>query len=187
MMGRKVAKKKPTNWPEIEKEYVEGVMVDGERTYPSQPALCEKYGISTGAIGKKASADQWKVKREIFSSKLREATQEKKIEVISTEGSSFDLTCFNVAVKATEILEHKINKSGPDGFFLIDDLNKLSATLKNLQVVGRLALGEPIDISKSSGDIKINPDVANDPAKLEARIRELNEARERRSRTSDTP
>ena len=175
------------DWDSISRQYIEGIEKDGVRKYPTMRELCEQHGITIGALGKKAKQDQWAVKREMFANKVQTACEQKTIEAISTEGSSFDLKCFNVAVKATEILEHKISKTGPDGFFLIDDLNKLSATLKNLQIVGRLALGEPIDISKNSSDVKISPDVINDPAKREARINELIQARKGRSGAGDTP
>lgn len=142
------------NWQAIEKEYVEGIVIDGVRKYPSQPELCEKHGLSTGAVGKKASADQWKVKREIFSSKLREAVQEKTIETISDEASQFDLLCFNTSADAIKVLREKVESAsrGSD----IDDINKLSAALKNFQSVARIALGLPTDISKTSGSLNVN-------------------------------
>lgn len=148
-----MAKLKRVNWQAIEKEYVEGIVVDGVRKYPSQPDLCERYGLSTGTVGKKASADQWRVKREIFASKLREAVQEKTIETISDEASNFDLLCFNTAADAIRVLSEKVENAsrGSD----IDDLNKLSGALKNFQAVARVALGLPTDISKTSGSLSV--------------------------------
>lgn len=124
-------------WEEIEKEYVEGIEIDGVRKYPSQTDLCEKYKIASGAIGKKASSDQWRVKREIFASKLREALQTKKIEVISDEGSQFDLDCFNAAnIGIRKVVAMVSAAADPD------EINKLSTSLKNFQTVGKVALGD---------------------------------------------
>lgn len=173
------------DWDTISRQYIEGIEKDGARKYPTMRELCEQHGIAVGAMGKKAKTDQWAVKREMFASKVATACEQKKIEVLSDEGSSFDLQCFNAAGKAIVMITNKLNKIGPDGFVPIDDLRTMSSALKNLQLVGRLSLGQPIDISKSSSDVNISPDLVNDPAKLEARINEL--IAKRGTRAKDTP
>lgn len=161
------------DWDAISRQYIEGVEKDGVRKYPTMRELCEQHGIAVGAMGKRAKTDQWAVKREVFASKVAAACEQKKVEVLSDEGASFDLKCFNVAAKATELITNKLDRIGPECYFPIDDLRTMSSALKNFQLVGRLALGEPIDISKSKADVNIPLDIANDPSRLEARINEL--------------
>lgn len=161
------------DWDAVSREYIEGIIKDGVRKYPTMRELCEQHGIAIGAMGKRAKTDQWAVKREMFANKVATACEQKKVEALSDESASFDLKCFNVAAKATEVITKKLDKIGPDGFYAIDDLRTMSSALKNFQLVGRLALGEPIDISKSKTDVNIPPDIANDPSRLEARINEL--------------
>lgn len=148
-----MARRKVPNWVEAEREYVEGIMQDGVRVYPSQRALCDKYGIAPGTFGKKASSGQWMVKREIFSSKVQAARQEKTIETISDAGSEFDLTCFNAARKASELLTEKLEIATRNAD--VDEMAKLSTALKNFQFVGRVALGLATDISKTSGSLSV--------------------------------
>ena len=157
-----MAKRKVPNWVEAEREYVEGIMQDGARVYPSQRTLCDKYGIAPGTFGKKASAGQWMVKREIFSSKVQAARQEKTVEAISDAGSEFDLSCFNAAKALLDICSEKIAlaTAGCD----VDDAKKVAETMKTLQSVGRLALGLSTDNTKSSGSMTV---VAKDLTRLE--------------------
>ena len=142
-------------WDDIKKEYVEGsVDSTGKRYYPSQPELCEKYRVASSSIGTRASKEQWAVERQIFTSKLEEVTREKTIETISNESSSFDLKCFNVASRLLDVCEAKADRAheGCD----VDDMKKVAETMKTLQVVGRMALGLPTDISKTSGSLSVN-------------------------------
>jgi len=125
------------NWDEIKKEYIEGIEQDGKRVYPTQRDLADKLNIDPAVIGRKAKQDQWSAQREIFASKVSAERQQKKIEVISDEGSRFDLDCFNAAKAGVEKVLKNIDKVAD-----IDSFNKLSATLKNFQAVGKLSLGD---------------------------------------------
>jgi len=125
------------NWDEIKKEYVEGISRDGKRVYPTQRELADKYNIDPAVIGRKAKQDQWSAQREIFASKVSAERQQKTIEVISDEGSKFDLDCFNAAKTGIEKIQKGIGQC-----FLVEDINKLSAALKNFQAVGKASLGD---------------------------------------------
>lgn len=140
------------NWDEIKKEYVEGTNVDGKLVYPSQGDLSNKYGIDPATIGRKASKDQWLLQREIFVSKVQDKRQQKKAEAISDEGSKFDLECFNAAKIGIE----KLSRAN---IFTVDDLNKVSAALKNFQAVGKASLG---DKGTSDTDVHINVNITDD-------------------------
>ncbi|MBP2652620.1 MAG: hypothetical protein H6Q73_189 [Firmicutes bacterium] len=130
------------NWDEIRKEYIEGMEQDGQLVYPTQKSIADKYGIAPETVNRKAKAEQWEVQREIFVNKTSIKRQEKKAELISDEGSQFDLDCFNAAKAGIEKIQHGIGNC-----FLVEDLNKLSSALKNFQTVGKASLGD-----KTTGD-----------------------------------
>lgn len=149
-----MARNQKIPWDEIRKIYIEGTVDEnGKRYYPSQPELCERYRLASSSIGTRASREQWAVARQIFASKLEEVAREKTIESISNESSSFDLKCFNVASKLLDVIEAKSERAheGCD----IDDMKKVAETMKTLQAVGRMALGLPTDISKTSGSLSV--------------------------------
>lgn len=128
---------KRRNWEEISKEYIEGQVIDGKRQYPTQRSIADKYGIEPALISKHAKKEQWLVKREIFDGKIAAKRQEKKIETISDEGSAFDLICFNISRQAA----HKV-KSMMDNTDKPAEVSMLTQALKNLQTVGKAALGD---------------------------------------------
>lgn len=147
-------RKHTTPWDEIKRAFVEGKSDDsGKRYYPTQRQLCEQYGIAVSSIGTRASKEQWCEQREIFASKVEAATSEKVIEAISDAGSKFDLTCFNAARKASELLTEKLDIATRNAD--VDEMAKLSTALKNFQFVGRVALGLATDISKTSGSLSV--------------------------------
>ena len=125
------------NWDLIKKEYVEGIKKDGQLVYPSQAELCIKFTLEKAFLSKKVKADQWDVQKEIYDNKVTTKRQQKKIEVVSDEGSKFDLDCFNVAkVGMSHVL--KLLGSGVDD----DSISKLATALKNFQTVGKASLGD---------------------------------------------
>lgn len=128
------------NWPVIERDYVEGIDDgNGNRKYPTQRDLGEKYGIDPATIGKRAKRDQWAIKREQFHSKISEKRQQKTAEVISAEGCDFSLKCYNIAGKIADKIEQMIDggmECDPKG------INALTAALKNVQSVADSTLGD---------------------------------------------
>lgn len=135
------------DWNAIKKEYVEGVTIDGQLTYPTQASLCKKYNIEKALMSRRAKADQWDTQREIFNNKITTERQQKKVDVISDEGSQFDLDCFNAA-KAGLFKAYK----NIGNCYQIEDLAKLSTAIKNFQAVGKASLGDKQDVD---GEVKI--------------------------------
>ena len=133
-----MAKGKRHNWEEIAKDYIEGiVLADGKRKYPTQREIADKYGITPALIGRHAKAEQWLVKREIFDSKVAEIRQQKKAETISDEGSAFDLKCFNISQEAADRVNEMLQQAEKPA-----EVSMLTQALKNLQAVGKAALGD---------------------------------------------
>lgn len=162
------------SWEEIKKAFTQGMENDtGNRYYPTIVQLSNHFKISQGTIKSRCAKEQWAELRQMLSTKIAEVTTAKTIEAVSEAGSNFDLKCFNVATLAVDLLSGKIEEATKSAD--IEDVSKLSTALKNFQVVGRLALGEPIEISKSDVSTKVQD--PTDPEAVRRRIDELNAKR----------
>ena len=126
------------DWETIKRKYVEGMVnKDGTISYPTLRDLSAEYGMDISVIGRRAKADQWTVQREIFVNKINTERQQKKAETISAEGSAFDLKCFNISQDAADRVHRMIQEADKPA-----ELSMLSQALKNLQTVGKAALGD---------------------------------------------
>lgn len=126
------------DWETIKRKYIEGIVnKDGTISYPTLRDLSAEYGMDISVIGRRAKADQWTVQREIFVNKINTERQQKKAETISEEGSAFDLKCFNISQDAADRVHRMIQEADKPA-----ELSMLSQALKNLQTVGKAALGD---------------------------------------------
>ena len=126
------------DWETIKRKYIEGIVnKDGTIGYPTLRDLSAEYGMNISVIGRRAKADQWTVQREIFVNKINTERQQKKTETISEEGSAFDLKCFNISQDAADRVHRMMQEAEKPA-----ELSMLSQALKNLQTVGKAALGD---------------------------------------------
>lgn len=126
------------DWETIKRKYIEGIVnKDGTISYPTLRDLSAEYGMDISVIGRRSKADQWTVQREIFVNKINMERQQKKAETISDEGSAFDLKCFNISQDAADRVHRMIQEADKPA-----ELSMLSQALKNLQTVGKAALGD---------------------------------------------
>ena len=126
------------DWETIKRKYVEGMVnKDGTISYPTLRDLTAEYGMNISVIGRRAKADQWTVQREIFVNKINTERKQKKAETISDEGSSFDLKCFNISQDAVDNVSRMLQQSKKPA-----EVSMLTQALKNLQAVGKAALGD---------------------------------------------
>ena len=126
------------DWETIKRKYIEGIVNnDGTISYPTLRDLSAEYGMDISVIGRRAKADQWTVQREIFVNKINTERQQKKAETISDEGSAFDLKCFNISQDAADRVHRMMQEAEKPA-----ELSMLSQALKNLQTVGKAALGD---------------------------------------------
>lgn len=142
-------------WDAIKNDYVRGYDDGfGNRNFPSQRDLAEKYGVAPASIGRKASKEQWAVQREQFSSRISDLCQQKLAEVISDEGCDFSLKVYNLADKLADKIESMID--------LIEDskdINQLTTALKNVQSVVGTSLG---DKTADDNTVEINVKLENE-------------------------
>lgn len=126
------------DWETIKRKYIEGIVnKDGTIVYPTLRDLSAEYGMDISVIGRRAKADQWTVQREIFVNKINMERQQKKAETISDEGSAFDLKCFNISQDAADRVNEMLQQAEKPA-----EVSMLTQALKNLQAVGKAALGD---------------------------------------------
>ena len=126
------------DWETIKRKYIEGIVnKDGTINYPTLRDLSAEYGMNISVIGRRAKADQWTVQREIFVNKINTERQQKKAETISDEGSAFDLKCFNISQDAADRVNEMLQQAEKPA-----EVSMLTQALKNLQTVGKAALGD---------------------------------------------
>ena len=143
------------NWPAIEKDYVEGVDDGyGNRHFPTQRELSEKYHIDPGQIGRRAKLDQWSIKRQAFNSRIAEKRQAVLAETISEEGLDLNLQVYNTA----QTLIERINKYAEENDPGPRELNSLANALKSCQSIVDSSLGE----NKGTEEVEIKVTVDED-------------------------
>ncbi len=135
------------DWTKIKQEYIENDITLEE--------LAKKYKCSFSTLMKRSASERWSEEKKIFRRKLEERKQENKIDSLASESAEFDNLCLRVARSAIEIVEKQIailrkkaeeQKSDPLVERQIRLLEKLANSLKQLQSVGKTALGEPTEI-----------------------------------------
>jgi len=136
-MGRRI------DWVKIKQEYIESNITLEE--------LAKKHTVSFSTIRQKSAKEGWTTEKNIFRTKIEQKYQEKQSDLLASEASSFDNLCLRVARSAIGIIEKQINtlqeqmkNSKVDAFTerQVRLLEKLSNSLKQLQSVGKVALGE---------------------------------------------
>lgn len=136
-MGRRI------DWVKIKREYIESNITLEE--------LAKKHTVSFSTIRQKSAKEGWTTEKNIFRTKIEQKYQEKQSDLLASEASNFDNQCLRVARSAIEIVEKQIaslqkktEEQKTDALIerQIRLLEKLSNSLKQLQSVGKVALGE---------------------------------------------
>ncbi len=139
------------DWEAISEDFIQGVQdEDGNLTWPTLKELHEKYGGSYRTIRNRSSSDKWSQKRDIYKTKLGQRTIEKKIEKVSGDSVDFDSKALDTANEGLKVVEDKVKDEDVSEHQLL----KLSVAAVNFQRVGKLALGEPTDHSKTENENK---------------------------------
>ena len=148
------------DWDLVKREYVEGVIdKDGNLVYPTLAELGKKHKISPDTMRKRSTADNWTNERNIFRTRLAQKHQENRLELLAGKASEFDAGIFRAAeiglahIKMHFVKANEAMAKAPEGQknpLSTSALNTLSKALERFQRVGRLALGEPTEITLPS-------------------------------------
>ena len=148
------------DWDGAKKTYVEGIInKDGNLVYPTLEETAKRHGISNSTMRKKSMADGWASERDIFRTRLERKHQENRLELLAGKASEFDAGIFRAAeiglahIKMHFVKANEAMAKAPEGQknpLSTTALNTLSKALERFQRVGRLALGEPTEITLPS-------------------------------------
>lgn len=148
--------------PAIRNDYIEGIVKDGVRHYPTCKELAEKYNVSYHYLRKKCTVKFWVKERELFQQSLEEARQRKIIDSLSERGMRLDTSVLKIAEAGISALgvmlknhmdDMRTNQRSREYLSMLE-LNRLGQTVKTFQAIAKIALGEPVELTKEIIDIK---------------------------------
>jgi hypothetical protein len=144
------------DWTTIKREFVEGYPdKDGKIICPTLEELHLRHGPSMSTMKKKSADDNWVQERNLYRTKIEHRVQEKKIEVLAGESANLDNKALNAADKGIEIGLKRLD----DKDLSNHDYQKLSIAISNFHKMGKLALGEETEHTRTSGKSKVDHDI----------------------------
>ncbi len=143
------------DWDKIKSEYVEGILdAEGNITFPTLQVLTDRHGVSQSTLRKKSALEDWTTEKNIFRTKLERAHREKKLEALAGKSAEFDGSIFRIAEIAVKHIQahfiranEQFRNSDGQEMMNMSNLDNLSKSLERYQRIGRLALGEPTEIT----------------------------------------
>ena len=136
----------------LKSHYVEGVVVDGFRTWPSYQNLADDHNVSAEWLRKKAAAEGWAEHRREFIAKTEQLTRSKKTEVLAEVGARFDTEILRLAEQGISLIARGLDAAQSrveaNGELAPADprmLSQLGLALRQFQAAGRVAMGQPAD------------------------------------------
>ncbi len=152
-MANKTTRKRQ-NWDVIKRVYIEGIPQDNELYFPTLEEISKTYNIPHSTTLKRCAKDDWTTQREMYRAKLEERSREKRIEALASKQAEFDADIFKVAQAGLMHIQghflkaqDKLKASKGKEPLAIHTLDSLSKSLERYQRIGRLALGEPTEIT----------------------------------------
>lgn len=143
----------------IRLEFLEGeVLADGTKKDISIDALVKKYGVARATLFRTADRENWQEERIKFRSEYREKLSKQRMGESLKEAEKLDKTCLTLtnAFLARIIRQLRTTQEAEGADPLNPErLRQLTAAALNAQKLGKLALGEPQEITKVDADISI--------------------------------
>ena len=131
------------DWKKIKKDYIEGVLKDGELIFPTHEWINEKYGVSLPHLRQKSQNENWLTERENFIQGMESYRIERKQELLGQQAADLDIKVFEVAKEAIdELLKMIKHEKEKDGKSDVNVFNKVSTSLKNFQDIAKTASGQ---------------------------------------------
>lgn len=128
-MAKIKKKNRVINWHTIRDLYVM------RKDTPSLSALAREFGLDSGQISRKSTADQWKKRRKIFQSRVTEIVQKKTVKLAALEQTE--------AIKITvSIVEQVVNAIKVKGHSPFDSLSSLVGSYDKLIRLHQLLQGK---------------------------------------------
>ena len=146
------------DWEAARRDYVQGyVKEDGSRhSEPTYAEIAKRTGISSSMMRKKGADENWAQQRNMFQTRMEHVTQEKRIDVLADQVVKFDSDCATTANALLNIIRGKMSQAVEvdatgrrQVVATTTDLQALASALVKAQAVGRLAMGESTENTKS--------------------------------------
>lgn len=145
-------------WDVIRAEYVEGqVRPDGSIAWPSHADLSEKYGASRSTISRRAMAEKWLDLRADHSRRVDELRSIKRAELVADRAAQFDTDVLKAASQGVRhilghfmVVQERFKASRGREPMEPNLLEQLSRALERFHRIGRLAMGEPGEITDNA-------------------------------------
>ena len=134
-------------YEETERVYVEGFTnEDGALIWPSYRQMSEMFGIPMSTLARYGSKNDWYLKRMEFKDKIKDARQNKIVEITSDTMAKLDLKAAQIALDGLDRLQDFVAEAA------VTELYNISSAARAFHQMGRLAVGgstsnEKIDIN----------------------------------------
>lgn len=153
------------DWDLIHREYVQGFVVADPETgdrrvvYPTHEDLANKHGCHVDTVRHQSSKQKptWAEQRSALKAKLSEHEDGRRISYYTSESAALDAEILALVRDQMKLVRYFVKQFDPllqegmvvglsavEAKFSIEDLEKSSRTLKNLQEIGRRAVSEPV-------------------------------------------
>lgn len=152
------------DWPAIRTAYTDGILLNGQRIYPTVSELGRSYGVLATVIKQRVANEDWSTLRRQRQEALQLAINEAKPKELATQNAQADTLAIDSGIRTLKIvqkemmaieLEHagsqgdKVKKGTRKGLGM--RLAMLMKAAESGQRMVKLALGEPTDHQKLSG------------------------------------
>lgn len=138
------------DWPTLRSEYIEGIVTDGQRRYPTLEDVAQRNGVHPSSVRKKAAEEHWTDERVGFQQRIEHARQTNLVRQIAEMGADFDVASMRAARAGMSIVSARLSELGgmahrrTEGLRLIEQGSADAATLRlppppNADEVARLA------------------------------------------------
>ena len=145
----------------IRQDFVQGVLEESERRYPTIEELAKKYEIPSVTLYRKSTAQSWKQQRMDFQKNLQIEIDAKRQNKLAKDAVDFDENNLRIAkalqneIVALLSFSNRARQDANRPYFSPSSLNSLSMALSTCQRVGRLALGESTDNTNITNDTTV--------------------------------
>lgn len=100
------------DWPTLRSEYIEGIVVDGTRRYPTLEDVSQRNGLHPSTVRKKAAEEHWTDERVAFQQRVEQTRQHALMRQIGEMGADFDVASMRAARAGMSIVSARLSELG---------------------------------------------------------------------------
>lgn len=147
--------------PKLDWQRIANAYITGPDTVTKQ-SLAVLFHTNRTTVSLRATAENWDKQREVFRARVADRTQDKKADVLATEGAAWDNRCTKVAEKIMDLVDEELQgvplivKGVPvldaDGHPVMRKVaaKDIASAAKVAQDIGKAAMGDTNGASLSA-------------------------------------